>query len=190
MEQRFMARMLAPLQRELRLLLARAVVNLVNSGTGFQTMQVTLLAGEPKDKVEHFENYGFTSVPLAGAEGLFASVTGNRDQGVLLCVGNRKFRLKGLEAGEVAMFTDEGDLIKMKRGREIEVVAGTKVTVTAPLVEMSQDLLVKGDIVANGNISDQGGTKSMAGMRAAHNDHDHNENNAVGGATGKPNQGM
>jgi phage baseplate assembly protein V len=188
--QRMVSKMLAPLQRELRLMIARCVITLVDSGNGVQVMQVKLLDGEVRDNVENFESYGFTSKPHAGAEGLFASVSGNRDHGIVVAVGNRKLRLTGMETGEVAIYTDEGDFIKLKRERNIEVVSGTKVTITTPIVEMSQDLHVKGNIVADGNISDAGGAKSMAGMRETHNDHDHNENNTLGGPTGKANQGM
>lgn len=202
---RLWARMIAPLQREIRLMLARAVVSLVQSGAGFQTMQVELLDGEVRDGVEHFESYGFTSVPLEGAEGLFASIAGNRDHGILVSVGNRKFRLKGMKGGEVAMFTDEGDFIKFKRGRNMEVVCGTKAMVTCPDVELVCEtkckitcpdtelvgnLTVTQNIVAGGNISDQNGAKSMADMRSKYDSHDHNENNVLNSPTNKPNQLM
>jgi phage baseplate assembly protein V len=187
--QRMVEKMLAPLRRELRLMIARCVVSLVNSDGGVQTVQVELLDGEVRDDVEHFESYGYTSRPHPGAEGVFVSVAGNRDHGIAVCVGNREFRLRSLETGEVAMYTDEGDFIKLGRGRKIEVVCGTKVTVTCPDVEMTGNLKVGGNIVADGDISDAGGTKSMAGMRTIHNNHDHNENDN-GGPTDSPNQDM
>jgi phage gp45-like len=48
-------------------------------------------------------------------------VGGDRNNGVVVAVGDRKFRLKGLQGGEVAMYTDEGDIIIMKRGHNIKV---------------------------------------------------------------------
>jgi phage baseplate assembly protein V len=183
--QRMVSKMLSPLQRELRLMIARCVVTLIDSGKGVQVMQVKLFDGEVRDNVENFESYGFTSNPHPGAEGLFASVSGNRDHGITVAVGNRKLRLKGLETGEVAIYTDEGDFIKLARGRNIEIVCGTKVTITTPLVEISENLHVKGNIVADGDISDAGGTKSMSGMRSVHNAHKHPENDN-GGPTATP----
>ena len=51
-------------------LLARGTVVLANSATKLQSLQMRLTAGEVNDDMEHFEPYGFTSNPLAGAEGI------------------------------------------------------------------------------------------------------------------------
>lgn len=65
---------------------------------------------------------------------------------------------------------------------EVRVIASTKVAMTTPL------LTVSGSIQAGGNISDAGGTKSMAGMRNTFNQHTHPENGQGGGTTSVPNQ--
>jgi phage baseplate assembly protein V len=56
------------------------------SATKLQTLQVRILAGETKGDVEHFEPYGFTSCPLAGAEGIVAFPGADRSHAVLLVV--------------------------------------------------------------------------------------------------------
>lgn len=161
-----------PLRRRVRLMIARAVLAAAaDDSKGIQLVQVKLLDGEVGDGVERMQNYGFTSVPKAGAEGVMVCVSGDRGHGIVVVMDDRRYRLKNLQAGEVAMFTDEGDAIVMKRGRKIEVTAGaevtvtapvvkveasTKVTLTTPLVEMTQDLSVGGSITAAGDVTADG----------------------------------
>ena len=165
-------KLLDPLRRRMRLMIGRAVLAAAaDDSKGVQLVQVKLLDGEVADGVERMQSYGYTSVPLAGAEGVMACVSGDRNHGIVVVMDDRRYRLKNLQPGEVALYTDEGDTIVMKRGRKIEVTAGaeitatapvvkveasTKVTLTTPLVEMTQDLSVGGsvsvvgDVVANG----------------------------------------
>ncbi len=76
-------------------LLARGTVVLANSATKLQSLQMRLTAGEVNDDMEHFEPYGFTSNPLAGAEGI-ATFLGDRSHAVVLVVADRRFRLQAL----------------------------------------------------------------------------------------------
>lgn len=100
---------------------ARGVVNLVQDGLKMQGQQITLLDGEIVDNVERAQNYGFTSVPHGGAECFVAFIGSGREHGVILAVDDRRYRLQGLAGGEVALYTDEGDKIVLKRQRTIEV---------------------------------------------------------------------
>lgn len=135
--QALMARMLAPTARRLRLMVARAVVTAIGDAGKIQTGQVKLLDGEVRDGVEILGQYGFTSNPPGQREGLYFSVGGDRDNGVMVCVADRKFRRKNLVSGEVALYTDEdteaaGHYIHFKRGRVIEIVAGEAKIVLSP----------------------------------------------------------
>ena len=162
---REISRLLSPLARRIRMTAARAVISLVNDATKLQKMQVKLLAGEVADRVDRFQQYGFTSVPHVGAEGVFLSLNGSRDQGVVICVDDRRYRLSGLEGGEVALYTDEGDSIVLARGNVIRVNAGVRVEVNAPLATFS------GSVAVAGNVSDANG--SMQEMRDLYNGHGH-----------------
>lgn len=147
-------------------MLARCLVGLVNATTKMQTVQVRLLANELKDGVEHFEPYGYTSNPKPGAEGLAAFLNGDRSHGVLLCIADRRFRLKELKPGEVALYTDEGDVLHFKRGRVIEVktltlrvTAGTSTEFETPLFKVKASTAVEFDtpiIRATGRIESTG----------------------------------
>lgn len=116
---------------------ARGVVRRVDDSKKMQIVQVDLLAEETRDGVERVQQYGFTSVPLAGAEAFAVFLGGVREGGAVLAVDDRRYRLTGLQAGEVALYTDQGDKVVLKRGGTIEVTAATKVVVSAPLVELA-----------------------------------------------------
>lgn len=141
----------------LGMMLGRCSLALVNAASKMQTLQVRLLAGEVKDGIEHFEPYGFTANPHPGAEGVAAFFAGDRSHGVVLCIADRRFRLKELKPGEVALYTDEGDRLHFKRGRVIEVETVTlRVTASAavefdtPVIRTTGRIESAGDQIAAG----------------------------------------
>lgn len=137
--------------------LVRGVLALVGVGSKMQSVQMQLTADEVKDDMEHFEPYGITSNPHPGAEGLTAFINGDRSHGVVLCISDRRFRLQALKTGEVALYTDEGDFLHFKRGREIaietltlNVKATTGVNFDTPLIRTTGRIEATGDVVAAG----------------------------------------
>lgn len=82
---------------------------------------------------ELFQHYGYTSRPKAGAEVIFI-----RQGGQIIAIGSddRRYRIS-LEDGEVALYTDEGDKVHLKRGRIIEIVGGEKVIATTKIAEVN-----------------------------------------------------
>jgi len=136
--------------------LARGVVVLANSARKLQSLQLRITAGEVKDDIEHLEPYGLTSCPLSGAEAL-VGFFGDRSHGVVIMVADRRFRLKGLKPGEVALYTDEGDYLQFKRGRVIEletvtlkVKADAAVEFNTPVIRTTGRIESDGDQVAAG----------------------------------------
>ncbi|MCD4675337.1 MAG: phage baseplate assembly protein [Desulfobacula sp.] len=130
--------------------------------------------GETFADREYFQHYGFTSRPLSGAEGILLKQGNNI---ILVASDDRRYRIE-LAQGEVALYTDEGDHIHMKRGnlvevatRELKIIASEKVSMETPLVETT------GEIKADLDITDQvpGTGRSMESMRDIYNDHDHIE---------------
>jgi len=150
-------RILGPIRRRLAHLVARAVVTLVNDAAKMQTLQLGLLADEALDGAEHWQPYGFTYKPHAGAEALVLAVGGHRAHSVVIACADRRYRLTGLEDGEVALYTDEGDKVHFKRDRVIEVVTGTlnisastAVNFDTPVINTTGQILSAGDQVAGG----------------------------------------
>nr|WP_277419014.1 phage baseplate assembly protein [Pseudomonas viridiflava] len=73
-------------------MLVRGTVVLARASSKMQALQMRLTAGEVRGDMEHFEPYGFTSNPLAGAEGIAAFIGGDRSHGLLLVVADRRYR--------------------------------------------------------------------------------------------------
>ena len=139
-----MRKIIEPTVRKARLMVGRAVVQMVNDAAKMQALQVTLLAGETRAGVERFQEYGFTSNPQPGAEACMVCVGGNRDHGIVIAVDDRRYRLTGLQSGEVAIYTDEGDKVVLKRGHLIEIDtqtltinASAKVQINSPLLQVT-----------------------------------------------------
>lgn len=123
----------------------RAVATRNRHGGAQIGVQMQGLAGEQVNG-ELMQHYGFTSAPLAGAEYIVLPVGGNSKHAVVVASEDGRYRIK-LADGEVALYTDEGDRIHLKRGRLIEVEtqtlvvkAGTKVRFETPLVEATGDI--------------------------------------------------
>lgn len=126
-------RLMRPVQRKIAQMVGRAVLRALNDGTGTQTMQVELLKDELYDGVERFQEYGFTSVPHAGAETVMVSIGGQRGHGIIVACEDKRYRITGLENGEVAIYTDEdldgGHRIHMKRNKEVEILSDTTASI-------------------------------------------------------------
>jgi phage baseplate assembly protein V len=93
----------------------RGRVSSVKTSTKMQTLQVDLLAGESKDRMEHFEPYGWTSHPHPGAEVAATFLDGDRSHGLVLVVADRRYRLTTLQEGEVVVHDDLGQKVHLTR---------------------------------------------------------------------------
>lgn len=167
----------------LRLVVSRAVVTLVNDAAKMQALQVQLQPDVVRDRVEHFQNYGFTSVPLKGSEGLALAVGASTAHTVVINVDDRRYRLKGLQSGEVALYDDIGHRVHLTR--DGIVIDGKAHPVK--LVNLTK-LRVEADIEATGQIKDlcDGAGTTMAHIREVHDGHTHNTS-SPGSPTAVPN---
>ncbi len=116
-----LTRFIGPLKRRIQMMVGRGVVKASVDTKGLQQLQCSVLADETLDNVERVQQYGFTSNPLPGAEFVMVQFGGNRDQSVVIAVDDKRYRMKSLQPGEVALYTDEGDSIVFKRGNKIEI---------------------------------------------------------------------
>lgn len=140
--------MFKALKRRLFNLIARGVIKSVKESANLRA-QATLLAEETLENLEMIQEYGYTSKPLAGAEAVVIFPAGDRSHGLIIATGDRRYRLQ-VQAGEVALYDDQGSKVHLKRDNTIEVSCSTKVLLTTPLVEASQDLTVKGALTVEG----------------------------------------
>lgn len=188
---------LGRLRRRVENMIGRAVVQIVTNSTKFQEVQVSMQAAEVRN-VERFQQYGFSGVPLAGAEALVGFLSGLRDHGIAIAVDDRRYRPTTDGPGDVRVYNQFGDYVLLKNDGTIEVVAGavvdvtapevivhasTKVTLETPLVEMTGNLTVDGNVTCDGVV--QGNTvRTAAGIQLG--THIHSGVQTGGGNTGAP----
>ncbi len=149
------------------------VVKLVKSSLKTQTLQVQTIGEEVIDNVKHIEPYGFTSCPKIGSECVVLNLNGFGSKPIAIVCGGREFRMKNLEQGEVALYTDEGDSLVFKRGGIIEATTTTfKINGDA---EITGDLAVTGNISSTGELFDK--TSNITAIRTVFDAHVHTLSN-------------
>jgi phage gp45-like len=93
----------------------RALVDEISDNPMMQEMKGSFMVGETRDKIESPQNYGFTSVCMPATKGKDGKIDecaeayinflgGNRSFPVAAVMEDRRYRLKELEKGDVAMF--------------------------------------------------------------------------------------
>ena len=144
-------KLIAPLHRRVMNLVGRAVVKSIDDAKKLQLAQVELLPGEVRDEIENFQNYGFTSVPKAGAECVVLFVGGRRDHGLAIATDDRRYRIRNLNDGEVCVYNDTGAKIVLKANGDIELTpkSGQKVKLVSD-VEVTGTLTASTDVVGGG----------------------------------------
>jgi phage baseplate assembly protein V len=119
------------------LMVGRCVLLAVNDAPGVQQLQIRALEGEVLDRVERHQEYGFTSHPQPGAEGVVVAVGGLRSHAIVIAVEDRRYRLTGLKAGEVALHDDQGQAVHLMRdGIELRTTRPDGVRISAPKVRV------------------------------------------------------
>ncbi len=134
--------------------LARGTVTAADGSKKMRELQAQFLADEVRDELEHAEPYGFTSEPHAdGREDAFALFfDGDRSHGIVFCVADRRYRIKPLKPGEVAVYDDLGQKVYLTRtGILIETPENLTAKVAKDVVvEVGQNVAaaVKGNLTA------------------------------------------
>ncbi|EHK5439458.1 phage baseplate assembly protein [Aeromonas hydrophila] len=153
-------KLLAPLNRRLRLMADRALVTLVNDALQRQGLQLKVLADETADDIERFQNYGHTSVPPVGSEAIVLGVGGARAGLVAIAVEDKSVRPKDLEAGDNCLYHLEGHRIVLRKDGAVEITAKSvimsaseKITIMAPDTEIQGPLKVTGQISSDTDVT-------------------------------------
>lgn len=149
----------------------RVVTGSTDSTTKVQLLQLTGLAGEKLDGAEYFQHYGFTSNPLAGSMGIAIPLNGVTSHTVIVATEHGAYRLTSLKPGEVALYTDEGTCVVLKRGKIVEttcdvyrvkcktyeVDAEESADFITPQLTASDQVIAEGKLTGNGGMAIKGG---------------------------------
>ncbi|MES2170564.1 MAG: phage baseplate assembly protein V [Actinomycetota bacterium] len=97
----------------------RATVQLVDDTGKTQMLQIGVLEGETGPDAEHFQPYGFSSVPLVGAQGVVLFPNGDQSHPLVIVMGDNRSRPTGGAPGDVVMYHHTGAKITMTGAGDI-----------------------------------------------------------------------
>ncbi|EDR2284923.1 phage baseplate assembly protein V [Salmonella enterica] len=159
----------------------RVRLSATDSATAVQRIQAQGVGNESLQGAELFQHYGFTSHPQPGTMGIVLPLGGVSSHGIVIATEHGAYRLKSLKPGEVALYTDEGAKIVLRRGKLIEAdcetfrinctdfevncdtwaaTANDAATFTTPELSTSEKLTAQGLISGNSGMSVKGGDGS------------------------------
>ncbi|NBB51509.1 phage baseplate assembly protein V [Rhizobium sp. CRIBSB] len=160
------AKAMAAIRGRVARVVSRFRLTRLDASGAVQRLQGEALAGEILEGVERVQDYGLQSRPLPGAEGVMLSTAGSRAQGVVIVLGDRRYRLE-LAEGEVALADDLGQCVHLTRdgirvtsslaveieAPTISLAATDEITLAAPKILLASDTLLLGG---------EGGAKAVA----------------------------
>lgn len=130
-------------------MIGRSVIAATVDDTGLQRLQLKALADEVMDIRERFQEYGFSSRPHDGAEAVLVSLGGSRTNTVVIAVDDRRYRLKSLGKGDVALYSSGENYLILRASGDIEAHAPGNLTASVAgdaSVVAGGEARVEGDI--------------------------------------------
>jgi phage baseplate assembly protein V len=180
----YLERALSPLLRRIRMAVARGILNLVNDASeGHQLLQLTSHGGHPSDNIERLQEYGFFSVPQAGAEPFVAAVGGKLDHLVALCVADHRTRPRNGEEGDAGIYHYEGHEIRLEKDGVIRVTSKKLIfdieeqtEINSPKTIINGDVNISGSTTISGSANIDGpvtmpGDATIAGIKFSPHTH-------------------
>jgi phage gp45-like len=176
------------LYRRVLMMAAPVKITATNDTGPVHRAQVRGFPPETIDNMPVLQIYGLASHAMPGSDGMAIFATGDRSNGVIVATGNQQYRLRGLNAGEVALYDNAGNVVRLASGGNIAITcAGPgNVTLTCPTkVRMvTPRLEVTGDVIDHCDEQEH----TAADMRSIYNTHTHGNVQNGGGHTAIPDQ--
>jgi phage baseplate assembly protein V len=156
--------LLRPLATRIANSIARSVVQLVDDEKKLQLVQLGVLDGEDVPEGEHHQPYGFSSVPLAGAEAVVVFPNGDRSHPLVITASDRRHRPTGGEPGQVTMYHHGGAKVTMLANGNITVRPGPGGQVLVDDGSGAEPLVKRSEFLTHGHpIIAQAATTPCAG---------------------------
>jgi phage baseplate assembly protein V len=109
-----------PIRNRVYTMITRAVLESTKDSEGMQLVKLNLLAGETREDVEHFQNFGFSSHAPKKSEAVALAMGGNRDHLIVIVADDRNTRVKDLAEGESVFYNINGDKLILKANGDLE----------------------------------------------------------------------
>lgn len=111
----------APLARRISLVTSKCVLNIINDKTETQSAQAEFFTEEVFDDAEVWQNYGFTSAPPKGTEGIALFAGGERVDPLIIATECKGKRFKDLNEGDTSVYSTAGNYIRVNADNSINI---------------------------------------------------------------------
>jgi phage gp45-like len=159
------------LYTRLRMLIAPVKITATDDSGPVHRAQVRGFPPETIDAMPVLQLYGVASHAMTGSDAMAIFCTGDRTSGVIVATGNQQYRLRNLNPGEVALYDNGGNVVKLANNGMIEITCPGTVTITCPNVVrmVTPRLEVTGDVIDHCDTQ----ANTAADMRSIYNSHTH-----------------
>ncbi len=177
--------------RRILTMIGAARITTFNDAGPVQKLQVKVNGLETIGNLANLMHFGFASGPPVGTDVAIVFIGGDRSNGVVVGSNHQASRPRNLKAGEAMIYsqdgkqiylTESGGIIVNANGQDVQVNDATNVTINAAgkIRAVTPRLECTGDIIDNCDSQ----TSTLADLRKAHDEHDHNVVNVqTGGST-------
>jgi phage gp45-like len=129
------------IRNRIRMMVAKLTITATDDSGPVHKVQVRGFPMETIDNIEVLQIYGLASHAMPGSDAVAMFTSGDRSNGVIIATGNQKFRLRALKSGEVALYDNSGNIVKLANGGNIEITCPTKVRIVTPRLEVTGDVV-------------------------------------------------
>lgn len=132
-------RLLSPIKRKVASIVSTDLLSSVNDSTSIQTCK---LQNSNTATAERVQQFGFSSSPPVSSETVILSINGNRASQIIIACDSSQYRLKGLPAGSMAIYNQNGDYVKLTKDKieihanEVIIADGTKRVLTEDAISL------------------------------------------------------
>lgn len=161
--------MIENILRKIRLLVGKALVDVVNLPIGDEglSVDISLAGGEKHTKVPLRQQYGFASRPKRESEAVVLFIGGARDNGVAIATQGDPSRIPSLKDGEVAIFSEFGQTLVLKEDGSVEITpkSGKNVVIKSGM-DIDGDVNVGGKMDVTSSISSNDTITALTDVKA------------------------
>ena len=129
------------LYRRVMMAIAPMKITATDDSGPIHRAQVRGFPPETIDAMPVLQIYGLASHAMPGSDAMAIFASGDRSNGVIIATGNQTYRLRNLGSGEVALYDNSGNIVKLGQGGNIEITCPTKVRIVTPRLEVTGDVV-------------------------------------------------
>lgn len=122
------------LYRRVMMAIAPMKITATDDSGPIHRAQVRGFPPETIDAMPVLQIYGLASHAMPGSDAIAMFASGDRSNGVIVATGNQQHRLRNLKSGEVALYDNNGSVMKLSNGGNVDITATGTQTTTVPKI--------------------------------------------------------